>query len=51
MKRVLFFCGHNSARSQMAEAWLRHIGGGSFEVESAGLEDGKAELVNDEHGV
>jgi len=40
MKRVLFFCGHNSARSQMAEAWLKHLGGGSFEVESAGLEAG-----------
>lgn len=39
-KRALFVCIHNSARSQMAEAWLRHLGGGRFEVESAGLEPG-----------
>jgi len=39
-KRVLFFCVHNSARSQIAEAWLEHIGGDAFEVESAGLEPG-----------
>lgn len=37
-KRVLFFCVHNSARSQIAQAWLNHIGGILFEVESAGLE-------------
>ena len=36
--RVLFVCGHNSARSQMAEAFLREIGGDAFEVESAGLD-------------
>lgn len=36
--RVLFICGHNSARSQMAETYLRHVGGDRFEVESAGLE-------------
>ncbi|HLP76350.1 MAG TPA: arsenate reductase ArsC [Candidatus Paceibacterota bacterium] len=40
MKRVLFFCVHNSARSQMAEAWLKQIGGNDYEVESAGLEPG-----------
>jgi arsenate reductase len=40
-KRVLFVCIHNSARSQMAEAWLRHLAGERFEVESAGLEPGK----------
>ena len=40
-KRVLFVCIHNSARSQMAEAWLRHVAGDRFEVESAGLEPGK----------
>lgn len=39
--RVLFVCIHNSARSQMAEAWLRHVAGDRFEVESAGLEPGK----------
>ena len=40
-KRVLFVCIHNSARSQMAEAWLRNVAGDRFEVESAGLEPGK----------
>ena len=40
-KRVLFLCIHNSARSQMAEAFLKQIAGDRFEVESAGLEPGK----------
>lgn len=38
MDRVLFVCVHNSARSQMAEAYLRLLGAGEFEVESAGFE-------------
>ena len=40
-KRVLFICIHNSARSQIAEAFLKQIAGDRFEVESAGLEPGK----------
>lgn len=40
-KRVLFLCIHNSARSQMAAAFLRQLAGDRFEVESAGLEPGR----------
>ena len=40
-KRVLFICIHNSARSQIAKAYLKQIAGDRFEVESAGLEPGK----------
>jgi arsenate reductase (thioredoxin) len=39
-KKVLFVCIHNSARSQMAEAFLNQICGGEFEAHSAGLEPG-----------
>jgi len=39
--RVLFVCVHNSARSQMAEAYVNHFGEGRFEAESAGLEPGR----------
>ncbi len=39
--KVLFVCVHNSARSQMAEAFLNHIGNEKFSAESAGLEPGK----------
>jgi len=40
-QRVLFVCVHNSARSQMAEAFLKQMAGDRFEVKSAGLEPGK----------
>lgn len=39
-KKVLFICIHNSARSQMAEAFLNHLAGERYCAESAGLEPG-----------
>jgi len=33
---ILFVCKHNTGRSQMAEAYLRHFAGGDVEVASAG---------------
>src|SRR5213082_905794 len=39
-QKVLFICVHNSARSQMAEAFLNEICGDYFEAHSAGLEPG-----------
>lgn len=39
-KKVLFVCIHNSARSQMAEAFVNQLGGETYEAGSAGLEPG-----------
>ena len=44
-KKFLFICIHNSARSQMAEAFLNEYGAGKFEAESAGLEPDKLNPV------
>ena len=38
--RILFVCIHNSARSQMAEAFVNQMCQGSYEAHSAGLEPG-----------
>lgn len=45
MTRVLFVCIHNSARSQMAEAYLNKFGGGELVAESAGFEPGSLNPV------
>jgi len=54
-KKVLFICVHNSARSQMAAAWLNDICSDYFEAHSAGLEPGElnplAVQVMDEVGI
>lgn len=52
-EKVLFICVHNSARSQMAEEYLKKFAPDRFEVESAGLEPGTinplaAEVLNEE---
>ncbi len=54
--RVLFLCTHNAARSQMAEAFLRHYGAGRFEVQRAGIEPSiavqpLAEIVMRRYGI
>lgn len=44
-KRVLFVCIHNSARSQMAEAYLKKSAPDAVQVFSAGLEPGNLNPV------
>jgi arsenate reductase (thioredoxin) len=38
MKRVMFVCKKNSARSQMAEGFAKNLGAGKIAVTSSGLE-------------
>ncbi len=40
-QNVLFVCIHNSARSQMAEAFLNELGKERYQAQSAGIEPGK----------
>ncbi len=52
-QRILFICVHNSARSQMAEEYLKMYGEDRFDVFSAGLEPGEinplaAEVMKEE---
>jgi len=41
MKNIIFICIHNSARSQMAEAYVKHLAPETFNTYSAGLQQGK----------
>jgi arsenate reductase len=41
MLKILFVCVHNSARSQMAEAFFNHYAQGTDTAESAGIEPGR----------
>lgn len=54
-KKILFVCTGNSCRSQMAEAWTRHLKGDEFEPYSAGIEfrevDPRTVIVMSERGV
>jgi arsenate reductase len=44
-KKILFVCIHNSARSQMAEAFVNQLCADKWEAQSAGLEPGKLNPV------
>jgi len=37
---ILFVCSHNSARSQMAHGWMKHLAGDDYQIYSAGVEPG-----------
>jgi arsenate reductase len=41
LKKVLFVCIHNSARSQMAESFINEFASTKFIAESAGIQPGK----------
>jgi len=45
LKKILFVCIHNSARSQMAEAFVNHLCDDRFAAFSAGIEPGKLNPV------
>lgn len=45
MKKVLFLCTHNSARSQMAEGWAKALFPGKYEVYSAGTQPTKVNAL------
>ena len=45
-QRELVICVHNSARSQMAEEYLRKLASDRFEVESSGLEPGPIQRLH-----
>ncbi|MDC7229915.1 MAG: arsenate reductase ArsC [Sphaerochaetaceae bacterium] len=40
-ERIMFVCIHNSARSQMCEAFVKHYASDRFEAHSSGIEAGK----------
>ena len=44
MKKVMFVCKKNSARSQMAEGFAKTLGKGQIEVTSSGLEASQVRL-------
>jgi arsenate reductase len=44
-KKILFICVHNSARSQMAAAFVNRLCGEKLEADSAGLEPGRLNPV------
>ena len=48
MKKVIFLCTGNSCRSQMAEGFLRHLGGDQYEAALTGDAIMREKLVKDE---